>query len=157
MKYQSSFVATVALAQYASAFPHMGLPAQDRPMPVPVEKRASAGSISGTDVPDAAQLAGTFDAKAQYVSNKGQYKWVAPGPSDQRGPCPGLNAMANHGYIPHNGVATLDVCFSLLVPPQIAHILTHVSNLSKEHSRSLVWVLTSALFSLCSAAPSTAI
>jgi hypothetical protein len=26
---------------------------------------------------------------------------------DQRGPCPGLNAMANHGYLPHNGVATV--------------------------------------------------
>ncbi|KAJ5619102.1 hypothetical protein N7510_003086 [Penicillium lagena] len=25
---------------------------------------------------------------------------------DQRGPCPGLNAMANHGYIPHNGVVS---------------------------------------------------
>jgi len=23
---------------------------------------------------------------------------------DQRGPCPGLNALANHGYIPRNGV-----------------------------------------------------
>jgi hypothetical protein len=23
------------------------------------------------------------------------------------GPCPGLNAMANHNYIPHNGVATI--------------------------------------------------
>jgi hypothetical protein len=23
---------------------------------------------------------------------------------DQRGPCPGLNALANHGYIPRNGI-----------------------------------------------------
>ncbi|KKK16525.1 hypothetical protein ARAM_003076 [Aspergillus rambellii] len=25
---------------------------------------------------------------------------------DQRGPCPALNALANHGYLPHNGVAS---------------------------------------------------
>lgn len=26
---------------------------------------------------------------------------------DQRGPCPGLNALANHGYIPRNGVVSV--------------------------------------------------
>lgn len=26
---------------------------------------------------------------------------------DQRGPCPGLNALANHGYIPHNGIVSV--------------------------------------------------
>ncbi|KAF2837283.1 hypothetical protein M501DRAFT_938097 [Patellaria atrata CBS 101060] len=31
----------------------------------------------------------------------------APGPTDQRGPCPGLNTLANHGYIPRNGIATI--------------------------------------------------
>ena len=49
----------------------------------------------------------TFDAKFQYVSTKGIHKFVAPGPTDQRGPCPGLNALANHGYLPHNGVGTI--------------------------------------------------
>ncbi|KAF8865690.1 Cloroperoxidase [Acephala macrosclerotiorum] len=49
-----------------------------------------------------------FDASKQYVSNQGEYAFVAPDLStDQRGPCPGLNAMANHGYIPRNGVATI--------------------------------------------------
>lgn len=48
-----------------------------------------------------------FDAKAQYVSNTGDHAFVAPGPDDIRGPCPGLNAMANHGYMPHNGVGTI--------------------------------------------------
>ena len=66
-----------------------------------------------------------FNAAEQYVSNQGQYEFVAPGPTDQRGPCkyhrinvevklslflylgPGLNAMANHGYLPHNGVGTI--------------------------------------------------
>lgn len=48
-----------------------------------------------------------FSASQQYVSNTGTHAYKAPGPSDLRGPCPGLNAMANHGYIPHNGVATI--------------------------------------------------
>ena len=28
-----------------------------------------------------------FNAAEQYVSNQGQYSFVAPGPTDQRGPC----------------------------------------------------------------------
>jgi hypothetical protein len=48
-----------------------------------------------------------FDAQAQYVDTTGPYSFVAPGPNDQRGPCPGLNALANHGYLPHNGIATI--------------------------------------------------
>ncbi|KAL4973674.1 Chloroperoxidase [Aspergillus desertorum] len=38
-------------------------------------------------------------------------EWIAPGPYDYksvlvsiaRGPCPGLNTLANHGYLPRNG------------------------------------------------------
>jgi Peroxidase, family 2 len=55
-----------------------------------------------------------FDAQAQYVSTSGAHAFRAPSGSDQRGPCPGLNAMANHGYLPHSGVGTqqdfLDGC-----------------------------------------------
>jgi hypothetical protein len=51
-----------------------------------------------------------FNAQQQYVSNQGANAFVPPNFSkgDQRGPCPGLNAMANHGYLPHNGYATID-------------------------------------------------
>ena len=49
----------------------------------------------------------TFDPSSQYVSTTGEYAWVAPGAGDQRGPCPGLNALANHGYLPHSGVADI--------------------------------------------------
>ncbi|RAR12511.1 aromatic peroxygenase [Stemphylium lycopersici] len=35
------------------------------------------------------------------------YPFQNPGPTDQRGPCPGLNTLANHGYIPRNGIATI--------------------------------------------------
>ncbi|KAJ3999792.1 Chloroperoxidase [Lentinula boryana] len=49
-----------------------------------------------------------FDPSSQYVSTTGTHAFVPPGPNDLRGPCPGLNAMANHGYIPHSGIATID-------------------------------------------------
>lgn len=32
------------------------------------------------------------------------YIFQAPGPGDSRGPCPALNLLANHGYLPRNGV-----------------------------------------------------
>ncbi|KAF9032678.1 Cloroperoxidase [Hymenopellis radicata] len=31
------------------------------------------------------------------------HKFIAPGPDDVRSPCPGLNALANHGYLPRDG------------------------------------------------------
>ncbi|KAG4028588.1 hypothetical protein MFRU_020g00310 [Monilinia fructicola] len=39
----------------------------------------------------------------------GDHAFVPPNfeTGDQRGPCPGLNALANHNYIPHNGVASM--------------------------------------------------
>ena len=45
----------------------------------------------------------------QLIDVTGDHAWVAPGPDDIRGPCPGLNALANHGYFPHNGVVPLAV------------------------------------------------
>lgn len=74
---------------------------------------AAAAKIQGAIAAHRAnRRAPAFNATAQYVSNKGQYTFVPPNAvntetGDQRGPCPGLNAMANHGYLPHNGVATI--------------------------------------------------
>lgn len=31
------------------------------------------------------------------------YTFQAPGPNDSRGPCPGLNLLANYGYLPRDG------------------------------------------------------
>ncbi|CAH0395148.1 unnamed protein product [Bemisia tabaci] len=50
-----------------------------------------------------------FNADAQLISTSGEHEFVPPNfeAGDQRGPCPGLNALANHNYLPHNGVATI--------------------------------------------------
>jgi len=34
--------------------------------------------------------------------------YVAPGPNDIRGPCPGLNAAANHNFLSHDGITTFN-------------------------------------------------
>jgi len=42
------------------------------------------------------------------VPAEGDYahRFIAPGPNDIRGPCPGTNAMANHGFIDRSGRTT---------------------------------------------------
>ncbi|KAF2112262.1 hypothetical protein BDV96DRAFT_580439 [Lophiotrema nucula] len=34
------------------------------------------------------------------------HAFTAPGPNDIRGPCPGLNAAANHNFLSHDGITT---------------------------------------------------
>ncbi|KAF7326766.1 hypothetical protein MVEN_02595600 [Mycena venus] len=33
----------------------------------------------------------------------GSHEWIAPTATDARSPCPGLNTLANHGYLPRDG------------------------------------------------------
>lgn len=49
-----------------------------------------------------------FDAEDQYISIDGEHAYAAPGEDEIRGPCPGLNAAANHGYLPRSGVASIE-------------------------------------------------
>ncbi|CAK3923823.1 Aromatic peroxygenase [Lecanosticta acicola] len=48
-----------------------------------------------------------FDEESQYVSTSGDHAWAAPKDDEIRGPCPGLNAAANHGYLSRSGITTL--------------------------------------------------
>ncbi|CAN9378727.1 unnamed protein product [Alternaria alternata] len=57
--------------------------------------------------PDASNVKRGFNADAQRISTSGDHQYIAPGPNDLRGPCPGLNAMANHGYISRSGVSSI--------------------------------------------------
>ncbi|KAF9032968.1 Chloroperoxidase [Panaeolus papilionaceus] len=45
------------------------------------------------------------DTKAKLVNDKA-HPWKAARAGDMRGPCPGLNTLASHGYLPRNGIAT---------------------------------------------------
>ncbi|MCJ1333363.1 hypothetical protein MMC10_010058 [Thelotrema lepadinum] len=50
----------------------------------------------------------TFSEADQLVSVTGQNAYASPAPDEIRGPCPGLNAAANHGYLPRSGIASLE-------------------------------------------------
>ncbi|KAI4131366.1 MAG: hypothetical protein LQ338_001251 [Usnochroma carphineum] len=98
-------VFTSLLTLHVSAFPHLNPQAlQD------LLKRdsGSKGCPFGHDkAHNREKRAVGFDPVAQHVSTTGQYAFVPPNiaAGDKRGPCPGLNALANHGYLPHNGIA----------------------------------------------------
>ncbi|KAF8599575.1 Cloroperoxidase [Ceratobasidium sp. AG-I] len=49
----------------------------------------------------------TFDPVKQKVDVTGKHAFIPPQAGDKRGPCPGLNALANHGYLARNGVTNL--------------------------------------------------
>ncbi|OLN88356.1 Aromatic peroxygenase 1 [Colletotrichum chlorophyti] len=50
-----------------------------------------------------------FDPMTKPIDVTGAHEFIAPDFENgaQRGPCPGLNALANHGYINRNGVTSL--------------------------------------------------
>ncbi|KAI0460596.1 Chloroperoxidase [Xylaria acuta] len=51
----------------------------------------------------------SFDPLTVPIDVSGKHAFKAPDfrNGDLRGPCPGLNALANHGYIPHDGIVGL--------------------------------------------------
>ncbi|KAG0648672.1 Dothistromin biosynthesis peroxidase dotB [Hyphodiscus hymeniophilus] len=106
MKYSVCLVALALCATEVVAFPSRMFD-----LSISQEEKRRIAGIAATIESEAKErrqlLPPTFDASKQYVSTTGKYAYVAPTSSDLRGPCPGLNAMANHGYIPHNGVATI--------------------------------------------------
>lgn len=79
---------------------------QERGLQAPAEKN-EAPTAKRQSAPGNIPFS-TFN-EDQLVDVTGQYAWVAPGPNDIRGPCPGLNALANHGYFPRSGVVPLAV------------------------------------------------
>ncbi|KAH8996693.1 Cloroperoxidase [Lactarius akahatsu] len=59
------------------------------------------------------------------------HEWVPKQPGDVRSPCPALNTLANHGYLPHDGkqltapilIHALQEGYGLSTP--LAHLLVH--------------------------------
>lgn len=115
MKYTLNAVILGALAATVGAFP---ADIMERAMESPevlaryadamaaLEKRQLVRADSATALFEPVPI---FDAKSQFVDvGPGSgHEWQAPGPNDLRGPCPGLNAFANHGFLPRNGYATI--------------------------------------------------
>ena len=51
----------------------------------------------------------SFNYEDQYVdvTQGSGHEWQAPGPGDHRGQCPGLNAAANHNFLPRSGTPNI--------------------------------------------------
>lgn len=74
---------------------------------------------------------GTFGID-QLIDVNGTHAFQPPQSGDLRGPCPGLNAMSNHGYIPRNGIVLL------------ADAITQ-SNKGSKFPGAVLWCLNSAI------------
>lgn len=48
-----------------------------------------------------------FDPMTTPVDVSGDHSFQPPAEGEQRGPCPGLNALANHGYVSRDGIVSL--------------------------------------------------
>ncbi|KAM5341513.1 hypothetical protein ACJ41O_014544 [Fusarium nematophilum] len=114
-----TFASLALLSGQAAALPHI-----DPETPIPLNafkfgKRDGSDPHFGIDPetirkyasqapPAVGKRAVGFDPKEQLVDVHGDHKFLPPDweGGDVRGLCPGLNTLANHNYLPRNGVAT---------------------------------------------------
>ncbi|KAF7366030.1 HEME-HALOPEROXIDASE domain-containing protein [Mycena venus] len=77
--------------------------------------------------------------KATALGDIHGHAWIAPTSTDSRSPCPGLNTLANHGYLPRSGKnitvpeildAALGLCLTLLINSHSNNILKEAFNLN---------------------------
>jgi hypothetical protein len=111
---QSSFLLAAVAAPLAGAFPSaiFEAAANDPSLLAKAEELArslnkrQAGADAATAIFEPVPI---FNEQAQFVNvSKGSgHEYVPPSKDDLRGPCPGLNAFANHNFLPHNGYATV--------------------------------------------------
>ena len=113
MKLLLGTLGIATIASIVASLPHLDTAALEALRSRIVEEGKcpfAAAKRDGTERPhlnEELKKRSVFDPVAQKVSTTGTHAWVAPKSGDQRGPCPGLNALANHGYLPHNGVADM--------------------------------------------------
>ncbi|KAF2206480.1 hypothetical protein CERZMDRAFT_72150 [Cercospora zeae-maydis SCOH1-5] len=105
------FTSQILLAPLAAAFPAAVLEqaAQDPALAARAAEILNEKRQVAADGATALFEAFPTFSEAQLI-NVGEgsgHEWQAPGPNDLRGPCPGLNAFANHGFLPRNGYATI--------------------------------------------------
>lgn len=82
-----------------------------------------------------------FKAADQYVdvTDSGPHPFKAPRANDKRGECPGLNAAANHGFLPRNGIPTIaqsTIWSSHLFESTLANIHIAIKGLGEAYAMS---------------------
>ncbi|KJX98620.1 hypothetical protein TI39_contig401g00002 [Zymoseptoria brevis] len=143
----------LASALGVAAFPGLrsgGVPLEirallDNPQNHALEKRQQdALGTSKAESNCGTRLCPTFDVEDQEVSVSGEHQYIAPGPGDIRGPCPGLNAAANHGYLPRNGIQNIEQTVSGLgalynLGPRITAVLAAYAVITEGNPVEGVW------------------
>lgn len=111
---RSSALALAALP-FAAAFPALiELDSRIAPFSVLKAKRdvepVTRQPAIDSGRPNTSNLPAGFNATEQYVdvSPGSGHEFQSPGSTDLRGQCPGLNAAANHGFLPRNGIASIE-------------------------------------------------
>lgn len=109
----------LGLPALALAFPGMaGIKSRDegiqmlaqmkREADAELAERQSLTNVLGAVLDDVTGLLGSVASSVDpdnYRPESG-YTFEAPGAADSRGPCPGLNLLANYGYLPRDGYVT---------------------------------------------------
>jgi hypothetical protein len=113
MKLQNAFV--LALPALSSAYPGIGRAPKEEIVEMLMKKRSEDQKRDPQLIPVTGSLFDTIKGLLGSVaaivdsSNKRPepgFEFRDPGPKDSRGPCPGLNLLANHGYLPRDGKVT---------------------------------------------------
>lgn len=104
MKFIHSFVALSSSISLVDAFPALDA----RNFDARNLDRRSIENLSEAvkNIQDYVKDQNVFVNPSKPIDITGRHKFQAPSGSDQRGPCPGLNALANHGYISRDGVTS---------------------------------------------------
>ena len=101
----------LAAASLASAFPGMAgtrdealKMLNDQLEAEKLQERQLLTGLAGL-VNDVGGLLGSVAASVDPDNKRPEpgYPYMAPKATDSRGPCPGLNTLANHGYLPRDG------------------------------------------------------
>jgi hypothetical protein len=100
---KTSFALLAGPALLVSAFPEIARMVAEKRLQ---ERQTTPQILEFPEFPGTPNhaLFNQFDPELQLVNTTGEHEWRAPGSGDIRGPCAGLNAAANHGYIQRDGV-----------------------------------------------------
>ncbi|MCJ1301422.1 hypothetical protein MMC08_004222 [Hypocenomyce scalaris] len=112
--------------------------------------QALSGSISKVKAKAKAKrqipIPETTWSPSQLVDVTGDNAWAAPTAGQARGPCPGQNALANHGYIDRSGFTSLVECISANVEVfnlsyEFAAVLCFMAQFTGGNLLGLTWTI----------------
>jgi hypothetical protein len=76
------------------------------------------------------------------IDVSGEHAFLAPSEKDQRGPCPGLNALANHNYISHDGITSFVEVTAAINQGSSRALDLEVEDTANTSVKCSAWVLT---------------